>query len=74
MAETRVGEIIFASDKSLEIAVDAGIVVLRMVDIEIETTLKMSIETAGRLVTHLNTARLIADKPHAIENMNRAQS
>lgn len=72
--ENRVGEIVFQSDKSIEVAVDDGMVVLRMVDIEVETTLKMSIETAGRLVAHLNTARLIANKLYAIDNMKRAQS
>lgn len=74
MGEELVGEIVFQSEKSIEVGVDDGLVVLRMVDIEVETTLKMSIETAGRLVTHLNTARLVADKPYAIKNMKRSQS
>jgi hypothetical protein len=71
--EARVGEIAFDSDKTIEVAVEHGMVILRVVDIDIEITTKMTIATSERLRAHLATAAIVAPHPYAIENMIRAQ-
>lgn len=73
MSEAHVGEISFASDKTIEIAVADRMVVMRVIDIDVEIITKMTVQTAARLATYLSTASAVAQHPYAIENMIRAQ-